>query len=67
MDTTSVWGKYAPPSNSWPWRLIIKIGLSRGGIRKKLIQSWQKQFGHLRDLIVEQAFKPIADLKGKLK
>jgi His-Xaa-Ser system protein HxsD len=30
-------------------------------------QDLQKQFGHLRDLIVEQAFKPVVDLKDKIK
>ena len=30
-------------------------------------QDLQSQFGYLRDLIVEQAFKPVADLKDKLK
>jgi FkbM family methyltransferase len=52
MDTISAWGKYAPKNNSWPLRLLISAGLSRGGLRKKILRIWLKQFGNLIDVTV---------------
>lgn len=52
MDTTSEWGKYAPPKKAWFLQLLIKAGLSRGGIRKKILKAWQKNHGNLVDTSV---------------
>jgi len=52
MDTTTAWGKYAPPFSSWPLRFLIAIGLDRGGLRKIIIRSWLRHFGALIDIQV---------------
>jgi FkbM family methyltransferase len=50
MDKELNWGEHAPPSKAWPLRLIIFCGLSRGGTKKLVINSWKRQFGNLVDI-----------------
>lgn len=50
MDTTSEWGRYAPPTSSWPLRALIKIGLARGKFRKKILRKWKEKFGSVTDI-----------------
>lgn len=52
MDTTSEWGKYAPSKEAWFLQLLIKAGLSRGGIKKRILHTWQRNFGSLVDISV---------------
>jgi len=52
MDTASEWGKYVPPKDARFLLLLIKAGLSRGAIRKKILEAWQKNHGHLVDVEV---------------
>lgn len=44
------WGQYAPPARAWGLLLIIRIGLARGAIKKKLVHSWIKRFGPILDI-----------------
>ena len=52
MNTTSDWGKYTPPKKAWFLQFLIKIGLSRGAIRKQILKAWKKRFGDLIDTTV---------------
>jgi FkbM family methyltransferase len=54
MDTTSAWGKYAPPAKSWPIRFLVAIGLGRGKFKKTLIRAWQRRFGAIIDIPVKK-------------
>jgi FkbM family methyltransferase len=50
MDDTTDWGRYAPPTASWPLRALIIAGLARGAARKKIIRTWKKRFGSIIDI-----------------
>jgi FkbM family methyltransferase len=52
MDTTSEWGRYAPTSASWPLRALIRIGLARGKIKKRILRKWKQRFGSIIDFKV---------------
>jgi FkbM family methyltransferase len=50
MDTTKTWGHYAPNQKAWPLRTLIRIGLARGALKKRLVHSWIKRFGPILDI-----------------
>ncbi|ARN56838.1 FkbM family methyltransferase [Sedimentisphaera salicampi] len=50
MDLQSTWGTYKPAGGSRLLRAFVKIGLSRGSIRKKIVSKWIKDFGPIIDI-----------------
>lgn len=60
MNTTSdtpnschpQWGAYAPSPKSRLLRLLITLGLGRSTIRKKILITWRKKYGHIVDVEV---------------
>ena len=46
------WGAYAPSPKSRLLRLLITLGLGRGAIRKKILSTWRKKYGHIVDVEV---------------
>jgi len=50
-DVTS-WGQFLPPKQSIFLRILIYIGLSRGRVRKKILQKWRDKFGEIVDIEV---------------
>ncbi|EIP97501.1 methyltransferase, FkbM family [Opitutaceae bacterium TAV1] len=38
------WGAWAPPLASWPLRLLVKAGLSRGVVRRWIRKQWEKKY-----------------------
>lgn len=46
------WGTYAPPKSARFLRILIAMGLGRGKIRKRILASWNRQFGRVVDITI---------------
>jgi len=57
MDTLETgsqppWGHYAPPHSGRYLRSAIKLGLSRGKLRKIILARWARKFGNIIDVSI---------------